>query len=99
MCDNWPTKGEKIDLESDKIYPLRWGLVYRVVCAPKAMTNDQINDIVSRNDPPGTSLNRWEVADDDTAKEHPNWKERSGSETARAECPDCAERHHVLMHC
>ena len=99
MCDNWPKQGEKVDLDSRKVYPLGWGLIYRGVCAPADMTNEELGNIVSRNDPPGTSLNRWEVSSDETAADHPNWSEQSGSKTARAQCPDCEGRVHVLMNC
>ena len=99
MCDRWPTQGEEVDLDSGKIYPFGCGLVYRPVCAPKNLTDEEIGDIVSRNDPPGTSANRWEVSSDESAEDHPNWSERSGSKTARAQCPDHPDRHHVLMNC
>ncbi len=88
-----------VDLSSDKIYPLGWGLIYRGVCAPSKFTDQEISDSVSRDDPPGTSLNRWEVVSDESAKDHPNWSDQSGAETARAPCPDCEDRVHVLMAC
>lgn len=83
MCKNWPEKGEKVDLDSEKIYPLGCGLVFRGVCAPKVLTDDEIGAVVSRNDPPGTSANRWEVSSDESAEEHPNWSELTGAKTAR----------------
>lgn len=100
MCDDlWPVEGEKVDLDGDKIYSLGWGLIYRVVCSPKKHSNETISDCVSFNDNPGTSVGRWEVTSDEGAKSHPNWSEASGSEEARAQCPDHPERHHVLMNC
>ena len=88
-----------VDLSSDTIYPYGSGLLYRVVCAPKTKTDQEISDYISEVDPPGTSLNRWEVVSDESAERHPNWSEVSGSKTARAQCPDCEDRHHVLMAC
>jgi hypothetical protein len=99
MTDDFPENGEKIDLASRKVYPVGWGLVYRVVCASADMSDDEISDIVTRNDPPGTSLNEWNVTSDESAADHPNWPEVSGGTTARAPCPDCDDRVHVLMNC
>lgn len=99
MADNFPEQGEAIDLASRKVYPVGWGLIYRVVCAPKDMGDDEISDIVTRNDPPGTTVNQWVVTSDESAADHPNWSEQTGSNTARAQCPDCTDRNHVLMNC
>lgn len=86
-------------LASDEILPLGWGLIYRVVCSPAKFTDQEISEDVSAKDPPGTSVNRWEVSSDESAANHPNWSEFSGSTTARAKCPDCECRVHVLMNC
>lgn len=99
MTKEWPTQGDEIDLESDVVYPMGWGLIFRVVCAPERFDDDAISDIVSRNDPPGTSVNRWVVCPDERAEEHEQWVEQTGVKTARAPCPDDPGRCHVLMNC
>lgn len=87
------------DLTSDEIFPLGWGLVFRVVCAPKGKTDEEISDAVTAKDPPGTMNNRWIVSSDESAAAHAQWCEAYKVTTARAPCPDCADRVHVLMNC
>lgn len=82
----------EVDLDSRKIYPLGWGLIFRVVCAPKDMSDDEISDSVSRDDPPGTSANRWEVSE-------PAERDDMFDGVNRIQCSDCEDRHHVLMNC
>lgn len=98
LSKKWPEDGEKHDLTTDKVFPMGWGLVYRAVCAPKGLTDQEISDIVSYNDPPGTSHNRWEVVDNEDSMKLSKWAEKYGN-SPRVQCPDCEGREHVLMCC
>ena len=89
------TAKAQIDFSEDRIFPCGWGLIYRVVCAPKSWDDERISDDVSLNDPPGTSANRWEVTSDESAANHEQW----AHSTNRKQCPDCADRWHILMNC
>lgn len=95
LKDATPAESKVVDFSEDRVFPLGWGLVFRVVCAPKSWSDERIADDVSANDPPGTSVNRWEVTDDGSASEHHQW----AHPTNRKQCPDCQDRWHVLMNC
>lgn len=87
------TDNTKVDLTEDRVFFLGWGLIFRVVCAPKAWNREQIEGYVTREDPPGTSANRWVIseADDDRTDD---WKGCNCKD-----CPDDADRQHWLMNC
>lgn len=84
-----------VDLTADRLYPYGWGLIYRVVCAPKSWSDERIGDDMSMCDPPGTSVNRWVVTNNSAAAKHEQWAHK----TNRKQCPDCEHRDHVLMNC
>lgn len=88
-----PDRG--VDLTEDRLFPCGWGLIYRVVCAPKTWDDERISDVMSAKDPPGTSVNRWVVTDDEAAAKHEQW----AHPTNRKQCPDSDHRDHVLMNC
>lgn len=60
------------DLTEDKLFYLKNGLIYRLICAPKSWSKERIENDVTNNDPPGTSANRWVCTDvDEELKENP----------------------------
>lgn len=86
------TETNEPDLTEDRIFPVGWGLIYRVVCAPKNWTPEKIADTVSSDDPPGTSHNRWEVAE-------PYERSDVFNGVNHIQCPDCEDRWHWLLNC
>ncbi len=82
-----------VDLTKDVWYSNGWGLVFRSVCVPKSWDDARINTEVTRDDPPGTSMNKWHVSEPDDDRTD-NFKG-----TSKIPCPDCDHRHHVLMNC
>ena len=80
------------NLSGDDILFLSWGLIYRTVCAPNSISDEEISEFVSKEDPPGTSFNRWVVSD-------PEERDDMFDGVNRIPCPDCAKRSHVLMNC
>ena len=90
-----PEIKRQVDFTEDRLFPLGWGLIYRVVCAPKDWDDDRIGDDLSMRDPPGTSVNRWVVSDNESAANHKQW----AHPTNRKQCPDCEGSWHVLMNC
>lgn len=83
-----------VDLNSEELYPVGWGLLFKVVCAPSAWTPDQVSEEATRQDPPGTSVGRWVVSEPDSRDD-----EFDG--VNRLPCPDCASRTrtHWLVNC
>ena len=82
-----------VDLNEDRIFPCGWGLIYRVVCAPKSWSDERISDVMSAEDPPGTIANRWVVSEPDDERTD------TFKGVNRVQCPDCDHREHVLMNC
>lgn len=89
------TNKKPIDLTSDEIYPIGWGVIFKPVCSPAKFTDQEISDLVSAQDPPGTSLNRWEVTTNPETLKDTGWS----SDTPRIPCPDCENRVHILLNC
>ena len=91
---------KKVDLSEDRLFPLGWGLVYKVVCAPEHWTADRVSDEATRMDPPGTSANRWVATSDEGAKDV---GDREGGNPFKdgnpIQCPDCENRRHWLVNC
>jgi hypothetical protein len=81
-----------VDLSQDRLFSLGWGLIYRVVCAPKSWSADRVSETATRNDPPGTSLNRWEVSE-------PREREDPFNNYNNVQCPDDPDRVHWLINC
>jgi hypothetical protein len=82
----------KVDLKEDRLFPCGWGLIYRVVCAPKDWTPERVGEQATRDDPPGTSVNRWNVAT-------PHSREDDFSGVNHLPCPDDPDRVHWLINC
>ena len=58
-----------VDLTQDRLFSLGWGLVFKAVCAPAAWDAERVSAEATREDPPGTSVNRWVVSDPDNERE------------------------------
>lgn len=86
-------EASKPDLTEDRIFPCGWGLLFRVVCAPKSWSDDKISETVTREDPPGTFNNQWVVSEPDDERTD------QFKGVSRIQCPDCENRWHVLMNC
>jgi hypothetical protein len=81
------TNPQGLDLAEQRLFNLGWGLVWRWVCVPASWTPERVSEEATRIDPPGTSVNRWEVSE--ARDERPN----------QMPCPDCADRTHWLINC
>lgn len=82
----------EVDLTEDKVFPLGWGLVFCAVCAPAHWTPEEVAADVTRNNPPGTSLNEWIVSE-------PRERDDDFNNTNCIECPDDPNRKHWLLNC
>lgn len=82
-----------VDFTEDRLFPVGWGIIYRCVCAPKSWSDDRISDELSAKDPPGISAGRWVVSDPDDTRDD------KFKGVNRVQCPDCADRWHVLCNC
>lgn len=83
---------KNVDLTEDRIFPVGWGLVYRVVCAPASWAPERVAAEVTRDDPPGTSANQWVIS-----KPHERGDDFNG--VNNLPCPDCGHRKHWLLNC
>lgn len=83
---------QKADLTEDRLFPVAWGIVHCVVCAPKDWSADRISDEKTRADPPGTSVNRWVVSE-------PRERSDQFNGVNQLPCPDDPNRIHWLMNC
>jgi len=81
-----------VDLSQDCLFPLGWGLVFRAVCAPKSWSPERISREATRNDPPGTSENRWVIS-------KPERRDDVFNGTNCVPCPDSKDRQHWLLNC
>ena len=81
-----------VDFTEDRIFPVGWGLVYRIVCAPRSWSADRVAEDVTRNDPPGTSLNQWVISE-------PHERKDDFNNVNHLPCPDCDGRIHWLLNC
>ncbi len=86
------TNPKNVDLTEDRLFPLGWGFICRAVCAPKSWSPERVSEQTTRDDPPGTSLNRWEISD-------PGEREDAFNNTNCIPCPDSEERQHWLLNC
>lgn len=80
------------DLSKDTWYSLGFGLIFRCVCAPKSWSAERVAEEVTRDDPPGTSLNRWVVSE-------PSERDDDFNGVNQRPCPDDPNRVHWLMNC
>jgi hypothetical protein len=87
---NEPVK--KVDLTEDRLFPCGWGLIYRVVCAPKSWAPEEVGEEATRMDPPGTTANRWEVSE-------PRERKDAFDGINHVDCPDDCNRVHWLINC
>ena len=83
----------EVDLAEDRLFPLGWGLIFRAVCAPKTWSEDRVSEQVTRDDPPGTSANRWVISGAD------NGRVGAFKGTNCISCPDSPDRQHWLLNC
>jgi hypothetical protein len=68
------------------------GLVAMAVCAPAAMTREQIADEVNTKSPTGIT-SRWTVTD------HADLADAADVPVYPVQCPDEAGRCHYMVHC
>lgn len=87
------TASKQVDLTEDRLFPFGWGLIFRVVCAPKSWSDDKISETATREDPPGTMANQWVVSEPDDDRTD------AFKGVNRVQCPDCENRWHVLLNC
>lgn len=81
------------DLTQDRLFYMQTGIIFKTVCAPKSWSCERVADEATRADPPGTSANRWVVA---------NPRECEGGDfnnTNNLQCPDDCNRTHWLLNC
>lgn len=81
-----------VDLTEDRIFSLGWGLVYRGVCAPKSWSPKRVAEEITREDPPGTSANKWVIS-------NPGERDDEFNGVNHIQCPDCPDRWHWLLNC
>lgn len=81
------------DLTEDRLFQISWGLIYKVVCAPKGWDEQRVSDEATRMDPPGTSGNRWVVSEPDVDRDEPF------KGVNHIECNDDCNRFHWLVNC
>ena len=83
----------QVDLSEDRLFPLGWGLIFRAVCAPKTWLPDRVSEQVTKDDPPGTSVNRWVISE-------PNNERKDIFKGVNViPCPDDPNRQHWLLNC
>lgn len=80
------------DLTENKLFPISWGIVYCVWCAPKSWTAEEVSNEVTRKDPPGTSVNRWVVCE-------PREREDAFNGVNQVPCNDDPDRVHWMLNC
>ena len=90
MADEKPA----VDLTEDKLFFLGWNLLYCPVCAPASWTCEQVENAATRENPPGTSRNRWVMTE---AKDDERLGPFSGNNPHP--CPDAPGRMHWLLTC
>lgn len=83
---------KKVDLTEDRLFSLGWGLVYCAVCAPASWSAEKVAEEKTRQDPPGTSVNRWVISE-------PAEREDVFNGVNNIPCPDDPHRVHWLMNC
>lgn len=81
-----------VDLKSNEVFPVGWGLIYCVWCAPKSFTAEEVQTKVNAKDRPGTSLNEWVISE-------PKERDDSFNGVNSNPCPDDADRTHWLLNC
>lgn len=81
-----------VDLTEDRLFPCGWGLIYRVVCAPKSWAPERVAETATREDPPGTSVNEWVISD-------PGERKDAFNGVNQLPCPDDPNRVHWLINC
>lgn len=81
------------DMSADKLFNISWGLIFKVVCAPKSWDATRVSDEATRMDPPGTSVNRWVVSDPDEERDAPF------KGCNHTQCNDDPNRVHWLVNC
>lgn len=81
-----------VDLTEDRLFNLGWGLIFRVVCAPSSWTPERVAEQATKDDPPGTSANRWVVST-------PGERDDEFNNVSCLQCPDDEHRKHWLINC
>ena len=81
-----------VDLTENRVFSVNWGIVYCVVCAPKAFACEVVAEEWTRRDPPGTSVNRWVVSE-------PRERKDAFDGVNNLPCPDDPNRLHWLLNC
>jgi hypothetical protein len=81
------------DLNEEVLFQICWGLIFKVVCAPKSWNEDKISEEATRIDPPGTTVNKWVVSEPD------NNRSDDFKGVNNLPCPDDCNRLHWLINC
>lgn len=81
-----------VDLTEDRIFPLGWGFIFRVVCAPASWSPERVAEAVTSEDPPGTSANEWVISE-------PSERDDDFNNCNCLQCPDDLNRKHWLLNC
>jgi len=88
------TVAPDVDMKAERLFQISWGLIYKVVCAPKHWTAEQVSAEATKNDPPGTSQNRWETTNPESLDDDHPFK--AGNPLP---CNDDDDRRHWLVNC
>lgn len=88
------TVADDVNLTDDRLFSLGFGLIYKGVCAPKSWDAERVSDEATKNDPPGTSANRWVVTSTDDLDDDNPFKKGNPQP-----CPDDCNRVHWLVNC
>lgn len=90
---NTKASTKAVDLSEDRLFPVGWGLLFKCVCAPNSWSAERVAEQTTREDPPGTSANRWVISDPDDERDD------AFKGVNRLPCPDDAGRTHWLLNC
>jgi hypothetical protein len=83
-----------IDMNADELILVKWGLIYKCVCAPKSWDAEKVSAQASLIDPPGTSANRWECTDTSSFADGHPFKNNNPQP-----CNDDPNRRHWVLNC
>lgn len=81
------------DMNADRLFELSWGLIFKVVCAPKSWSEERVSEEATAMDPPGTFADKWVVSTPN------NDRDDAFRGTNHLPCPDDCNRVHWLVNC
>ena len=83
---------KKLDLTQEKLFWIAPGIVFSVCCCPSHWDAGRVGHEATKANPPGTSVNRWEVSE-------PRERDDLFSNVNQLPCPDDPNRTHWLINC